>query len=188
MPGQAVFSPSEIKVAVGVILFSLLWILLALPIFSHDATFLALNPIIQYFIINLGFICLSIAIFGVVFNLIITKEHNIVGSIVKGLALWFSFSFVIDMLQPPYTIATNGQSAITNPEALASASPDAMWAYIFGQVLPESLKTLSIPFVNISLIYLLVYIGIPLLTVLMVAIGLSEGEFLKWVRGGVNAK
>jgi hypothetical protein len=168
----------ELEVIAGWTLFSLLLIAFVVPFITMNVWFTSQNPVLQYLLFNLGFISLACATFGVAFSFVFLRKFDIIKAFEGGLALWLSFSFVVDMWQPPYYLSQAGQPLITNTASGIGASVDAMWAWIFNSVIP-SLAGMTV--FGISMLYMAVYVFVPLATLLFSAFLLSDGQFFKWV-------
>lgn len=175
----------ELKILGGLLIFSLLWIALAVPFVTSNPLFTSQNSVIQYFLFNFGFIIASIVVFGTIITMVLEKKYSYKDAFINGLSLWLSFSFILDIFMPPYAIDALGNEIITGNSTGINASTDKMFAFIFNSILPQ-LKSIVIPFLNVSFLYLAVYVFVPVLTAFIVALVLSKGNFIKWFNlGGV---
>ncbi len=169
----------EIKILLALSVFSIMWIAVAIPFITTNSFFTSLNPVFAYALFNLGFIILTSITFGTVFA-ILKHNYDIWSAFSNGIVVWLSFSWVIDMYQPPYFLDMQGNEIISNVSTGANASVDAMWAFAFNSLVP-SLKPATIPFLNISLLFIAVYGFVPLMTVLIAAYVLTEGQLVKFI-------
>lgn len=186
------FEPGEIKALIGLLVFSIAYIAFAIPLITSNEWFVSLSPIFAYPIYNVGFILLVILTFGLVFS-ILKHKYSIKEAFKNGIISWISFSFILDVLQAPFFINLQGETVITNAQSGVNTAVDAFWVTIFRTILP-SVQTIQFPtinpdilthfgtaplIVNASFLFVLVYGVIPILSLLIAAYFLTEGEFLK---------
>jgi len=176
---KAALDATEIKVLVILTAVAILWVALVIPFISSNPEFLSLNPIFQYFVLNLGIILLSVITIGTVLTVALEHEYSIKAGFINGVTAFLSFSFVIDMWESPYAYDVSGHQAITG--AGVTSSVDYMWGYIWTSIFPGVRDT--------TILFVLVYAVVPILAVLFAALVLSKGRFLKWLNiGGVSAE
>lgn len=172
---------SKLKIIIPIALIAILWILLVVPFLTTNDTFISLNPLVQYILVNVAFLGLSVSFMASTSK----SDKTLKTSIMNGIIIFFIFSFVFDLVAPPYALDTQGNLTMENPNILAGGTPDRLWAYILDGLFPV-LKAINIPILNISLIYVVMYIGIPLLTLLVAALILTKAKFKKAIKGGQN--
>lgn len=157
-------------------LFAILWVVLVTPRIEYSALFLNLNPVIQYFVFNIGFIIFAVLMINLPYRFIKGKKLEPKNIIKVGIAGWLGFSFVFDMWQPPYYLSSTGQVLITSQQALPSTAVDAMTTYIWSLVIPQS----SV-FMGLSTIYIFVYFVTPIIAVLDMMLILKPSLFRKMI-------
>jgi len=79
------------------------------------------------------------------------------------------------MLQPPFYLCTNGAVCITNSGALPQVAVDAVFAYLWGFIVPNFI----IPFTGVSTLFFFVYVVTPAIGVLMMALLLTPKQFIR---------
>ncbi len=174
----------EIELILPFALFAVIWISIVLPYLMQSTFFLSLNPIFQYTLFNIGFISFTIASFGLIFSIVLDKKVTLSNLVKNGMGVWFGFSFVLDMWQPPYYIDFLGNPVYsTSEESLTQATIDAFWYEIFNIFIPQ-IKTIIVPFFNISLLFIAIYLIVPLSTLVGLAMLFSQSKFTKWVGVG----
>jgi len=162
---------SDIAAFAGIIVFALIWIIIIVPNLTSTGWFTALNPIVQYLLYNVGFILLTTVIFGGIFSYVVEKEIDIIAMVRSGVASWLTFSFIIDMWQPPFYLSSAGQVLITQPSALPMTAIDAMMAYLWGLLGIAG-----------SMLFYFVYIVTPVIAALAI-IGLFAPNVIRRVLG-----
>src|SRR5689334_19435697 len=91
----------EVYLFVFLTIFAILWVSLVTPFFENSVYFASLNPILQFFSFNVGFILMSIVLINVPFKILTTHKVNFFDMIRVGLSGWALFSFIFDLWQPP---------------------------------------------------------------------------------------
>lgn len=175
---EGFITSQETRIILAMLVFALLWVIFVIPFLSTSSQFQSLIPPFQYIIFNLGYILISVVTFGTLFSIMTNKSYNFKKAVIYGLSLWFSFSLIFDMWQPPFAIDQQGNDVVLNNSSLINASVDKSFVYLFNTFLPTA-KTTVIPIINYSLLYILVYGFVPILGVIIAAIGLSNGAFMK---------
>lgn len=175
---EGFITSQETRIILAMLVFALVWVIFIIPFLSTNSQFQSLIPPFQYIIYNIGYILISVVSFGTIFSLLTQKSYNFGKAIVYGFSIWISFSFVFDMWQPPFVIDTQGNDVVLNSSSFINASIDRTFVYLFNTFLPN-VKTTIIPIFNYSLLYVLVYGLVPILGILIAAIGLSNGTFVK---------
>lgn len=106
---------------------------LAIPFFQQSPDFLSLNPVEQYIIWNAGIALLFTGFFGVLIaSALKKKKHYTLGDLfINGLAAFAVFSFVIDMVEPPYALNAMGEFIIPAGATLEGTSVDFMTAWLW---------------------------------------------------------
>lgn len=158
-----------IIVAVGALLA------LLIPFFQSSPDFLALNPVEQYLIWNAGVALLFTGFFGVLIATALKKKKRFtVGEILlNGLASFAVFSFVIDMVEPPYALNAMGEFIIPAGQTLEGTSVDYMAAWMY-----QTAFGVSGP-----LLFWLTYLVTPILAIIAFALVLGPKRLLK-IYGG----
>ena len=172
----------ERKVLLAISILAVIWIIFVIPFTTSSPSFVSLNNVYAYFIFNLGFILLSVVIFGTIMATFKDK-FSYWNAIMDGLASWFSYSFVLDNWSPPYFIDIHGNQVIQSVGTGVNASVDAMLTYVVNYLFP-SFQGITVPLINISWLYIAVYLIIPFLTVIIAAMVLTRGQFFRWVGHG----
>ncbi len=161
---------SEFIAICSIALFSGVWAIFILPWLTASGIFLGLNPVFQYILFNLGFITLTIVIFGGIFAFAQKKTDHFTAMFRAGIATWLGFSFILDLWQPPFYLSSAGQALITQGAALPQTSVDAMMVYIWGLVGATGFS-----------LYLMVYFMTPIVATVVMAILLSPEKFFNFI-------
>ena len=187
--GKQGIDAREMKMLLGLLAFALIWSIFLIPYLTTNAAFNSLNPVLQYIFVNLGTIFIVVVTFGTIFTLAKNK-FSLVEMFKDGAAMWFSFSFAADMWQPPYAIDLLGNDLITDPATGINSAVDRVWVYIFNTITPGIKEFIvNIPVINyrFSMLFLAVYLVVPVITAILAAYVLSNGKFFNWFSfGGVN--
>ncbi len=184
---------TESKIIIALLVFTILYLGFAQSFITDSQWFKNLNPVFAYILFNLGWVSLFVLTFGTIFSYLLEKAYNLKEAFLTGITSWFSFSFFIDMYQPPFYLDRLGNTIISNEGTAVNASVDAMWAYVINSLIPAA-KTITIPFfdgnllaqgslpvTNTSLLWILVYGIVPILSIVVAALILTKGEFIKFV-------
>ena len=131
--GKAIIFWQEIIAILALVALGIIWAFWIIPELQNNwsSWFQSLNPIAQYFIYNLGFMALTIGLFGTAFSLSKMGRIHWTRLLFSGLGTWFLFSFVLDLWQPPLFLNPDGSILIQNAQALTYAADDAMLAWIY---------------------------------------------------------
>lgn len=148
---------------------------LAIPFLQSSPEFLSLNPVEQYIVWNAGVALLFTGFFGVLIATALKKKKQYtIGEIfVNGLASFAVFSFVIDMLEPPYALNAMGQFIIPAGATLEGTSVDFMTAWLYQTAFG----------VQGPLLFWLTYLVTPILAVVAFWIVLGPKKLLR-IYGG----
>lgn len=174
---------TKLKIILAIAVFALVWNILITQFLTTWDTFRQINPILQYVIYNLGFIALAIATVGVILSFARKRELDIRTAVIDGILSFLLFSLVFDLWQPPFVYDAQGNSLILDNKSLTSASSDGMLGYIFTSLFP-SIQHSFISFTNISFLYFAIYILVPIVLTIVIAVALTRGEFIKWTKAG----
>lgn len=185
--GESAIDQSKIKIIVSIALFALVWNILIINFLANWDSFKQINPVFQYILYNLGFVALSIATIGVVLSLVRKKHLDLKTAIIDGILSFLLFSLVFDLWQPPFAYDAQGNSLIKDSKSLIGASVDEMLGYVFISLFPNIQKTM-IPFINVSFLYVAIYILVPVVWTILIAVALMRGEFIKWAKTGIGVK
>lgn len=161
------------ELAVGGILIFGAAFALVIPQFQSANWFLSLNPVEQYILWNLGIILLFTGIFGVLVNAALRKRFSIANILLHGIAGFIVFSFVIDMIEPPFALNAMGQFIIPAGATLEGTSVDFMTAWLY-----QTAFGISGP-----LLFWLTYLVTPALAIILFVIVLGPKKLLK-IYGG----
>lgn len=106
---------------------------LSIPFFQNSPEFLDLNPVEQYLVWNAGVALLFTGFFGVLIAVALKKKRRYtLGDVfVNGIVSFAVFSFVIDMIEPPYALNAMGQFIIPAGQTLEGTSVDYMTAWLY---------------------------------------------------------
>lgn len=120
---------------VVIAVFSLIWVNLVIPEFASSLEFASLNPVVQYFAYNLGYVAVTSIVFGLPFAFAGKRAFRrvIIDMLEVGLVSFLVFSLFFDMNQPPMWL--NDQGVIVgslNPQSLPYVSVDAVTSYFWG--------------------------------------------------------
>jgi len=167
-------------IAIGSIsAFSLLLIIL-LPKIMNSQWFTSLVPPLQYLIYNIGFILLTIIIFGVPISYTLKQDINLWTTIKSGFSSWLIFTFILDLWQPPFAFGPTGEYLINTPESLIGTSVDYMLGWVYMRLFPINGIIFTIPIIGrLSLLFILVYFITPVIAALVVALLLKPKIFAK---------
>lgn len=164
------------KVIVGTLVFALFWMVILVPFISKTDEWQSLPPPLQYLSYNLGFFMLFSLAFGSIIS-ILKKALNSGNIIKNGIASWFIASFVFDIFAPSYYLDMFGNViASMEKSAMANSTPDAMFAWIFGAILPGIKGTFWL--------YAAVYVLVPIFFMAVSIHYLTEGEI--WAVLGIT--
>jgi len=186
MAGQAGLQSSELRTLMALLAFAVIWTVIVMPFIQTQSAITTLNPIFQYFLFNLGFIILSIVVFGIIYR-VVKKHYDMKKAFSRGISAWFGVSFIYDMWSPPYVIDYQGNLVQMGDASAVNATVDMMWAFIFQSLFP-AIATIRVPLVDLSMLYVAVYGLVPALTVLAMALIFTEGKFKKMVNLGGNPR
>lgn len=172
----------EWQIILWLALFSFIWIFFVIPFLTTNDVYLTQNPIVQYFLYNLGFISLTTATFGLVLTLWEENRINLTKLIKNGIASWLGVSFIFDLWQPPFYIDLLGNPVhSTEASSLANTTIDGALVFFYNSLFPTAKDVILF---NISLLYVLVYIFTPILALILMALLLSTSKFKKVVLNG----
>jgi len=157
----------ELAAIITLAVFSIVWIVVVLP-YMIDSWFSTLIPPFQYILYNLGFITLSTVLMGIPLSFFVKRKLNLSGIFRGGLASWLSFSFVLDMLQPPLAYSSAGALLITDKASLAGVAVDTVAGWLWNQV-----------GISGSTLFTFVYVVTPLIAVIVAALLLKPKELMK---------
>jgi len=158
---------SELVALVCFSAFSVIWIIVVVPNLIIAAWFQSLVPPLQYIIYNSGYITLTIFLIDIPYIVMEKGSGTTLAKLVlPGLGLWLLFSFVLDMLQPPFYVATNGTMAITNAQALPNVAVDAMMTWVWIQVGVVATNMIF----GVSVLFLAVYVLTPIIAIVITII------------------
>lgn len=148
---------------------------LAIPFFQNSAEFLSLNPVEQYIIWNAGVALLFTGFFGVLISTALKKKkrYTLGELFTNGLAAFAVFSFVIDMVEPPYALNSMGEFLIPAGQTLEGTSVDYMTAWLYQTAFG----------VQGPLLFWLTYLVTPILALAAFAIILGPKKLLR-IYGG----
>lgn len=117
--------------AVGVILLVGALLAVSIPFFQDSPDFLQLNPVEQYIVWNLGISLIFVGFFGVLISSALKKKYTLGNLFLHGLVTFGVFSFVIDMLEPPFALNSSGQFIIPAGQTLEGTSVDYMVGWLY---------------------------------------------------------
>lgn len=162
-------------------LFAFIWMLFIAPRLMYSDFFLNLIPPLQYILYNFGVMIFTFVVLGTPLSYTLKHKVDFKGVIKGGLTSWLFVSFVIDMWEPPYIIAPDGNMLITNMESLAGTSPDYTFYWFYTTLFPN-IKNIfvNVPFsASCSMLFLAIYFLSPILAVLVMALVLKPGALRK---------
>ncbi len=151
-----------------------IYVLLVLPPLQSSSGFEALPPPLQYVAYNFGFYLLFSGVIGTLVSQAVYHRITTVGVLISGLGTFVLFSFVYDMLQPPFALSPSGQFIISQNGTLAGTAVDYMTAWSWSQV------GISGP-----ALYYMTYAVTPILAIIVSVLVLGAGRFLKVYGAGL---
>lgn len=146
---------------------------LLIPFFQSSPDFLALNPVEQYLLWNLGISLIFVAFFGVLISTALKKRYSLASIFVHGIATFAVFSFVIDNLSPPFALNSAGEFIIPGGATLEGTSVDYMLAWLYSTWLG----------IQGPALFWAVYLATPALAVIAFALVLGPKRLLR-IYGG----
>jgi len=166
---------------IALFIFALVDTLVAVPLITSSSFFVNLSPLFAYPLYNIGFIAISVLTFGTLLAVLMHKKYDIKTGLIEGISVWIGFSWIFDLWQPPFYIDNLAHVIIDGGATASNTAVDAFWYSVFN-LIPQ-LKEIIIPtpFMNFSLVYLLIYGAVPVGAVFILAIVLSEGKFMKYI-------
>jgi hypothetical protein len=168
------FTKKEAAIVASMILFSVLWVFLVIPVLTASTWFQALIPPFQYVLFYLGFAVLVTLLIGLPVAWVVAVSRRGKRKVDYGLALrvglgsWLSFSLVLDMWLPPFYLSPSGTVLLNIPNALTGTAVDATFTWIFQQI-----------GVSGPALYYCVYALTPAIAVFLTALILAGKDFLK---------
>lgn len=149
-------------------IFGVIWVWYILPWLQYSKFYLALNPIGAYVVYNTGIITLFIAFFGIPVGYFVKGDINIIDLIRGGFASFIGFSFFIDLWSTPLAWNKNGIVAVVpTPDNMETSAVDYMAGWVFQQL-----------GIHGSMLYLAVYVFMPIIAVIVMALILKPKELL----------
>lgn len=147
----------------------------SIPFFQNSPDFIALNPVEQYVLWNLGLSLLFVGFFGVLISSALSKRYSLSNIFVHGLVTFAVFSFVIDMLAPPFALNSAGEFIIPTGQTLEGTSVDYATAWFYQQAF------------NVSgpLLFWLTYLVTPIIAFLVFLLVLGPKRMLQVYRGSL---
>ncbi len=159
---------SELIIIAFFAIFGIAWMRYALPCLQYSDFFISLNPPETYILYNIGIITLFVVVFGIPVGYFIKGNINIIDSIRGGFASFIGFSFFLDMWSTPFAWNTNGILSISpTSDNIEKASVDYMVGWTFQQFNIQG-----------SMLYLAVYVLIPIISIIIMALILKPKELL----------
>lgn len=155
---KSIFRKKEVLAVLMFGFFAVTWVFGLIPVLVSSVWFTTLIPPFQYILYNFGYYLMTVMFVYIPYAAMYKNEHvKLLTLLRSGLAQWILFSFVLDMLQPPMFLKTNGQVAITDSGALPGVSVDSMTAWLWQQV--------GIP--NAPILFDMVYFITPIIAVII---------------------
>jgi hypothetical protein len=153
-----------------------------LPKMMNSDWFASLMPPLQYLAFNLGFILLTIIIFGVPTTFFLKKKIHFLTMLRGGIGSWLVFSFMLDLWQPPFSFGVSGQQMILDSKTLVGTSVDYMLGWTFMHILPFQAQDvfLNLPLVGkISLLFIMIYFITPIAAAVVAALLFRPGTLVR---------
>lgn len=140
--------------------FGIVWNRFVIPAMQESAFFNSLNPVEAYFTYNLGLILIFIAFLGLPVGYFIHGNVNILDTIRGGLSVFIGFSWVVDLLAPPFAWNRAGDLVIPlTHENMEITAVDYMFGWLFIHLGIDKIH-----------IYDMVTSGVPIFTVIIIAV------------------
>lgn len=171
---------TEIKIAVAFTIFAIIWIAWIIPFLTNNPTIQGMNPLAMFLVKKLGYIILSITIIGTIISILVNKSFNIVSASISGILAYLFITFTYSLVEQQSAISIDGTTNFSS-YSFDTINPDQVLYYIISVLFP-SLLNVSIPILNISLMWIIIYIIIPVVTVLLGALIMKTGTFRNLTR------
>ena len=91
------------------VLFSAVWMIFLMPFLQGSPWFYELSPIYAYWIYNIGWMFMLVAVLGLPVSYFIEKDSNVISLLRGGFASWFVVSWIYDLAQAPFFLSPSGQ-------------------------------------------------------------------------------
>lgn len=165
---------------IGAIIATALVLIALLPRMMDSTWFTDLIPPLQYLSYNIGFILLTVVMFGAPASYALKHTFHFWTMFRSGISSWLIFSFMLDMWQPPFAFSPGGEQLILRSESLVGTSVDYMTGWTYLHLFSIQNVILNIPVLgNISLLFVLVYFITPILAVFVAALLLKPTTLVK---------
>ncbi len=193
MPKEHLFSDVEIKVLLSLVAFSAIWVLAIVPFLADTSNPVGMwingqNPVVRYLFKEIGWIAVFVGIVGSIFSYVFDRSFDMRRAFENGLAAWASFNFVIGLWDLPLGVSPKGELTLISPSFITT-SADEFFYFIFNSLFP-GLKETVIPFIDVSLIFPVIYILVPISWLVIAAAIFSKGKLYKatLVNQGIKVK
>ena len=163
---------------IGSIFFAALVLISILPKIMNSTWFTSLAPPFQYLAFNLGFILLTIVMFGIPTTFFLKQKIYFWTMLRGGIGSWLIFSFMLDLWQPPFTFGVSGKQIILDSGTLVGTSVDCMLGWMYMHILPFQIQGvfLILPVIGkISLLFMMIYFFTPIISVIVAAFLFKPG-------------
>jgi hypothetical protein len=169
-------------IVIGAIVLAALVLVCILPKTMNSEWFASLIPPLQYLTFNLGFILLTIVIFGIPTTFFLKQKIHLLTMLRGGIGSWLIFSFMLDLWQPPFAFGISGKQIIVDSGTLVGTSVDCMLGWTYIHFFPFHLQNifLNLPLVGkISLLFVMIYFITPIFSVIVAALLFKPGVLIK---------
>ncbi|MCX6762838.1 MAG: hypothetical protein NT093_03610 [Candidatus Moranbacteria bacterium] len=170
---------------IGAIFFAALTLIFILPKMMDSIWFTSLVPPFQYLAFNLGFILLTIVMFGIPTTFFLKQKINFWMMLRGGIGSWLIFSFMLDLWQPPFAFSVSGRQIISDSGTLVGTSVDCMLGWIYIHILPFQIQDifLNLPIIGkISLLFMMIYFFTPIISVTVAAFLFKPGILIDFFK------
>lgn len=158
-------------------------LIFSLPAVMSSDWFTNLIPPLQYIIFNIGFILLTVVIFGIPVSLALHQKIDFAALFKGGISSWLIFTFIFDLWQPPFAFSPSGALLIQNSTSLIGSSVDYMLGWTIMQFFSVQNVIITLPVLgHISLLFILVYFITPIISVLIAALILEPKKLINLLK------
>jgi hypothetical protein len=170
---------------IGSIFCAALMLISILPRTMNSTWFTSLVPPFQYFVFNLGFILLTIVMFGIPMTFFLKQKIHFWTMLRGGIGSWLIFSFMLDLWQPPFAFGVSGKQIISDSGTLVGTSVDCMLGWLYIHTIPFHIQDifLNLPIIGrISLLFMMIYFFTPIISVIVAAFLFKPGILIDFFR------
>jgi len=174
---ESVLTRKELTVIACTAVFALIWSIFVMTTFMGSEWFAQQLPPVQFFLFDIGYFVLFVAVLGLPISYLTSKGRRNRGkelwtAIKVGLSVWIGISVIYDLFEPPFYIGANGQILLNNSQAMTGTAVDATIAWIWQAVGVQG-----------TALYYCVYLVTPVVLIVLVALLFTWKKFIKMFEG-----